>query len=366
MRHPGRVAGERFGAAKRHGELGDAQRVEKGKALRLPALQEQRKGAARAKAVAAVDIGLPLVARRAFQKAEIADAFDLGMIAQESADLRRIFAGARHAQLQRLKAPQQHPRGVGVGDGADGVAHQADDIHLPAAANQAARDQIAMPPGIFCEAVDGDVGTVLQRLLPQRAQKGVVDGNWGFVCAVAEDRVAAGGDGFDVDQRVGGVGGAFEIDQRDPAARRLGHYRVDFLARGTGRKIEEMHAEAAKHARDQRFRRGIKRAGMNDRVTRAHQRQEQGGDCGHAARKAERVLGIFPDGEAILQYFLVGPVEARIDQALGTTRTLAGHALEMAFAGGGIGKDEGGGQEDGRLERSFRQHRIIAMPHHQR
>src|SRR3546814_4074976 len=39
-----------------------------------------------------------------------------------------LFRSARaaHAQLDRLEAAQQHPGGIGVADGADGVAHHAD------------------------------------------------------------------------------------------------------------------------------------------------------------------------------------------------------------------------------------------------
>ena len=105
---------------------------------------------------------------------------------------------------------------------------------------------------------------------------------------------------------------------------------------------------------------------MDDDVARLDHRQEQGGDRRHAAGKGQRILGLVPDRQAVLQNFLVRPVEARIDQPVGAARTLAGHALEMALAGGGIGKDEGRGQEDRRLQRSFGQDGIEAIAHHQR
>jgi hypothetical protein len=127
-----------------------------------------------------------------------------------------------------------------------------------------------------------------------------------------------------------------------------------------------MHAEAAEDARDQRLGGGVERAGMDDRVARLDHRQEQSGDRRHAAGESERVLGTFPDAEAVFEDLLIGAVEARIDESVGAARALAGDALEMALARGGIGEDEGRGQEDRRLQRTFRQHRIIAMPHHHR
>src|SRR3546814_4246191 len=74
-----------------------------------------------------------------------------------------------------------------------------------------------MPTGIFGEAVDDDLGAVLERFLPQRPEEGVVDRDRRFFLAIPPDRVAAGAHRLDIDERVGGVGGAFEIDQRDPA-----------------------------------------------------------------------------------------------------------------------------------------------------
>src|SRR3546814_12134852 len=66
MGHRGGVAGERLGAAEADRELRDLQRVEKAEALRLAALDEQRKGRSGAGAVALEDILL----RPFLQKAE--------------------------------------------------------------------------------------------------------------------------------------------------------------------------------------------------------------------------------------------------------------------------------------------------------
>ena len=104
---------------------------------------------------------------------------------------------------------------------------------------------------------------------------------------------------------------------------------------------------------------------MDDDVAGLDEGQEQGRDRRHAAREGQRVLGIFPDAQPVLEYLLVGPVEARIDEALGAARALAGDALEVALAGRRILEDEGRGEEDRRLERAFGQSRIEAVAHHQ-
>src|SRR3546814_8441223 len=87
MRHRGGVAGQRLGAAEADRELGDPERIEKGETLLLAALDVEREGRARAGAVAAEDIGLRVV----LQKAELTDAPDLGVVAQEFAPLGGLF-----------------------------------------------------------------------------------------------------------------------------------------------------------------------------------------------------------------------------------------------------------------------------------
>src|SRR3546814_12147601 len=63
---------------------------------------------------------------------------------------------------------------------------------------------------------------------------------------------------------------------------------------------------------------------------------------------------------------LIGAVEAGIDEALRTAGANARHPLEMPLPRRRAFEGEGGRQEDGRLQRSFGQGRVIAMAHHQR
>src|SRR4051794_36689476 len=100
-------AGQRFGSAEAHREIGDLQRVEEGECLLLTALKVQREGRARPRAMAVEDVGL---ARTLFEETQIADLLDLRVAAEEITNLGGILAGAVHAELERLEASQKHPR----------------------------------------------------------------------------------------------------------------------------------------------------------------------------------------------------------------------------------------------------------------
>src|SRR3546814_7539874 len=93
------------------------------------------------------------------------------------------------------------------------------------------------------------------------------------------------------------------------------------------------------------------------------QRQQGGRDRGHARREGERILRFFPKAEPVLQYFLIGAIEARIDQPFRRTLPLAGNLFEKAFARRRAFEHEGGGQEDRRLQRAFGQGRKIGRAH---
>ena len=159
---------------------------------------------------------------------------------------------------------------------------------------------------------------------------------------------------LDVDQLIGRVGRAFEIDEADAALLlALGDGRVDLLARRARREIDPGHAELAEDLGDHRLGRRIERARMDDAVAGPDEGQQQRRDRRHAAGEGERVVGVFPDREPILQDLLVRPVEARVDEAFGAAGPLAGHAFEEALTRCRILEHEGRGQEDRRLQRAF-------------
>src|SRR3546814_13605787 len=76
-----------------------------------------------------------------------------------------------------------------------------------------------------------------------------------------------------------------------------------------------MHAEPAEDAADQRFGGCVKRGGMDDDIAGLDQCKQGGGDRRHARREGEGVLRLFPKAQPVLQYLLIGAVEAGIDKA---------------------------------------------------
>src|SRR3546814_4686685 len=68
----------------------------------------------------------------------------------------------------------------------------------------------------------------------------------------------------------------------------------------------------------------------------------------------------------LLQYLLIGAVEAGIDKAVRRSLPLDGDVLEETFACRRAFKDEGRGQEDRRLQRAFGKRGIEPVAHHQR
>ncbi len=182
-----------------------------------------------------------------------------------------------------------------------------------------------------------------------------------------EEMVAASHDRLYIHEHIGGVGRAFQIDERD-AAERLCPFdnRADFLLRRTGGEIEPLHAELAEDAADQRFGGSIKRRGMDDHIAGLDEGEQRGRDGRHATGKQQGVFRFLPHRQPVFGNFLIGAVEAGIDQPFRTAGSDPGDAFKMPFACGGAFKGEGGGEEDGRLQRSFRQHRVVAMAHHQR
>src|SRR4051812_44562801 len=97
---------------------------------------------------------------------------------------------------------------------------------------------------------------------------------------------------------------------------------------------------------------------MDHAVPWPHEGHQQGRYRRHPARERKRVVGVLPYREAVFEDFLVGAVEARIDQALGPARALAGHPLEKALTRGRILEHEGRGEEDRGVQGAFAQLRL--------
>ncbi len=365
MRHRRRVAGQRFGAAQADRQLGDFKVIQKAKTLCLAALDKDREGGTGTAAMAVIDILLT----RIVDHAEISQPRHLGMRFQERADLGGIFARPAHPQFERFEAAAQHPGGIGIANTAHHIAQHPHRGEPFFRARHAARDQIAMPAGIFGQAVNDDIRALPDRLLPQRPQKCIVDGDRRTI--LAKGCAARIAHGFDIDERIGGVGRAFEIDHRELAALPCGLFLglrqncIYFAARRARREIQIGDVKFAQYFGDETFAGGIKRAAMNDHIARRAIGEHQRANRGHSARKNQRIFGPVPQRQPALQYLLIGRVEARIDQPFGAAGTRAGDPFKMPFAGGRIFKHESRGEENRRFDRTFGQYRVKAMPHHQ-
>ena len=89
------MAGKRLGSTEADGELCDLESVEEAEAFRLATLQQEREGRSRTEAVAIVNVLLA----RPFDHAEIAQPFDLLMLAEIVTHLGRVLARALHPQF---------------------------------------------------------------------------------------------------------------------------------------------------------------------------------------------------------------------------------------------------------------------------
>ena len=191
--------------------LRDLQRVEEGERLLLAALQIEREGRSGAGAMAACrcppGASLPRGSR------DSRPSRPSGWSRRKSQTL-AAFSPARlmrSSSVSRLRSSIQAVLGSQIVPIVLRIMRTW--LISPFSPTSAAGDEVAVPAGIFGQAVDAEVGALRERLGPQRPEEGVVDRDRRAL-VVAEGGIARGGDRLDVDQHVGRVGRAFEIDQR--------------------------------------------------------------------------------------------------------------------------------------------------------
>jgi len=144
---------------------------------------------------------------------------------------------------------------------------------------------------------------------------------------------------------------------------------LQFITVDQAREIVEFRGDAElRHDVEQKaLGAAIERLGVGDHVAGAREAQQRRGDGGHARRENQRLLGLFPDREAVFEDFEVGIVEARIDEAEFLAWRALGEALaqrELALAVFGGFEGEGRGLEQRRLDRPLRQAWIVPEAHH--
>ncbi len=225
-----------------------------------------------------------------------------------------------------------------------------------------------MAADIFGQRVKGDIGPVLDRPLKDRTEQRVVAGDDRRVSLLPADRIGHTADHGDIDEAVGGVGRRFHKNDRDAAFGHglLGscHYRafVDAIC-----ETDCGYSEIEECLGDQRFRAAIEWLRMQDRVARSCKGEKGCRDGRHAGGKQRAAFCLFIDGETILDDFAIRVVEARIDEpdASACWRFgAAGDVIEEIATVFGRFEDEGGSQENGRLDCALGELGVVAVIQH--
>ncbi len=301
-------------AAETDGELDDLKASSRRNASGSPPLDRESESRARTLALPFEDGGSRIVRR---EKAEIIDAGNLRVRAQEIRDQCGVLRRLVHAQGQSFHRPHDHPCGIRIQLSAQRAAQPLDRTDDLSRTDDAARHQIRMAADVLRERVHHQVGAMCEGPLKDRTEKGVVHQHGraaarlplaDFLGYLAHQR--------EIDQTVGGIRG------------RLGHHQTDAAAAfgGTGRgerggfadggplvparKAHRFDAEGGQRLLDQRLRAPIQRLAHQDHIAGAHIGPQRRRNGRHAARENGGGLALLPERKPILEHFQVGVVEA--------------------------------------------------------
>ena len=155
-------------------------------------------------------------------QARVVDEEDVGRCLERGGDARGVLGGLAGAQVQCLKPTVGEPAVEGRGDGADGVLQEGQLLEeLGGVEGGGAHDHVRVPVDVLCDAVDDNVGAVVQRVLHVGRHEGVIDDDHDAVL-VGEGRNLA-----DVDELQGGVRGRLNPDELGVGLDQLLHVQLD-------------------------------------------------------------------------------------------------------------------------------------------
>jgi hypothetical protein len=210
---------------------------------------------------------------------------------------------------------------------------------------------------------------VFDRPLKNEAEKRIVARNERRMSLSLADRVGDAADHRYVDQAVGGICRGLDENHRNPAfangvrRREADRGFVDPIG-----EADRADRQTCKRLGEQGFGPTIERLGMQNHVAWADEGEDRGRDRRHAGREQRAFVGALVDGEPVLDDLAVRVIEARINQTrahpfgrFAPTR----HKIEEVLTVLGCPEHEGRGQEDGWLDGSFRQLRIVPIFQHQ-
>ena len=209
---------------------------------------------------------------------------------------------------------------------------------------------------------------MLERLLIDRPEKGIVDRERRRRAGAVADIAPFLGDMGEIDETVGRIGRGLDENEADGAELlRLREGGIDGVPGLVGGKADRLDPPFGQQIEDQRLGAAIDRLRVDQHLAGLHMGHDATVDRCHARREDDRGLGILPQRQAILEHLHVGIVEARIDEpgGLALGRLAApGDEIEEVLAVLGALEDEGGGEKDRRLQGAFGQRRIVAVAHH--
>ena len=235
-------------------------------------------------------------------------------------------------------------------------------------ANGRSGDEIGVTSDELCQRIEHQVGPMVERALPDRAEERVVDRHDGIAFA--------GGMGpgdfdthLDVDEVVGGVGRRLQVHHAQGRAGGFGGQPLlDLRPRLAGTELDGDDAELGERVLNEVVGAAIEGTGMEDDLPGTNVRQERIGDRRHAAVEDEGGLGFIPQGEAILEDLQIRVVHPAVDEsgllALPQFLEAVGEGEEV-LAGFGTRERERGGLEDRALHRALGPLRLVAVAHHE-
>ena len=162
--------------------------------------------------------------------------------------------------------------------------------------------------------IDHHVGAVLERLLPEWSEEGVVDHHHrpptGKREAVSQRR-----HGGDIHQRIGRIGRRLEEDRADcTVADLLTQRGLVCFGRLAGRNADGFDPPGRQHMAEEVVGTAVERSGVEHHIARTHKGEQRSGDRCHATGEDQCALRFIPEAEPILKHFEIRIVEAGIDQ----------------------------------------------------
>ena len=209
-----------------------------------------------------------------------------------------------------------------------------------------------------------------ERLLVERAEQRVVADEHGRKTLRRAELVGELSHQRDVDQRIERIGGRLRHDDRHATerARLLDRPANARLVHAVG-ETDGLDTHRGQRLRDKRLGAAVERLRVQDHVAWARISEDRGGDRRHARGEEERCLGVLEHAQPVLDDLGVRVVEAAVDQSgrLAPRRLAPSRdVVEELLAVLGALEDEGGGEEHRRLDRPFREVRVVAVAEHQR